>query len=195
MEYSIGFFGGLGMAYGTLTSVWPAVELEKNKVSNLVPMLLLFVFVPFVLWQQSFINKDLAFVLELGGNENTILSFRVISLLTIAVVAVVLLKGFYRDSYSYQSVRTMFLIYLGAYTFLSFLLTGIFTHPIEQYLYLVNIAVILFLLPSVNNTFEVKQEQPTAWLAGFGVVLVILAILAIIAVNSHPELKGSQARF
>jgi len=195
MEYCIGFFGGLGMAYGTLTSVWPKVELKKNKVSNLVPMLLLFVFVPFVLWQQSFINKDLAFVLELGGNENTIFSFRVISLLTIAVAAIILLRGFYRDSHSYQSVRTMFLIYLGTYTFLSFLLTGIFTHPIEQYLYLVNIAVILFLLPSVNNTFEVKQEQPMAWLAGFGVVLAILAILAIIAVNSHPELKGSQARF
>ena len=71
MEYSIGFFGGLGMAYGTLTSAWPLVEGEKNKASNLVPMLLLLVFIPFVLWQQSFINKTLDFLIELGGDENT----------------------------------------------------------------------------------------------------------------------------
>ena len=195
MEYSIGFFGGLGMAYGTLTSVWPTAELEKNKMSNLVPMLLLFVFVPFVLWQQSFDGEKLTFLLELGGSGNTILSFQVISLITIDIVAIVLFTTLYRNSYNYQSVRTIFLLYLGAYTFLSFLLTGIFIHPVEQYLYLLNIAFIFFLLPSVNNTFELKHEQPKAWLAGFGVVMVILAILAIIAVNSHPELKGSHARF
>jgi hypothetical protein len=183
------------MAYGTLTSAWPTVELEKNKVSDLVPMLLLLVFIPFVLWDSSFVAKKLAFLLELGGSENTIISFQIISILTIAVVAIIQFAGFYRVSYSYQSVLTIFLIYLGTYTFLSFLLTGLFIHPIEQYLYLVNIAAILFMLPSVNNTFAVKQEQPKVWLAGFGVVMVILALLAVIAVNSHQELKGSQIRF
>jgi hypothetical protein len=195
MEYSIGFFGGLGMAYGTLTSAWPSVLIEKNKVSNLVPMLLLLVFIPFVLWQQSFHSDKLDFLLEVGGNENTILTFRVVALLTIAMAGITLLSGFYRVSYSYQSVRTIFLIYLGAYTFLSFLQTGLFIHPIEQYIYLINIAVILFLLPSVNSTFVVKQEQPKAWLTGFGVVMLVLAVLAIIAINSHPELKGSHTRF
>jgi len=195
MEYSIGFFGGLGMAYGTLTSAWPSAELEKNKASNLVPMLFLLVFVPFVLWDNSFVAKKLTFLLELGGNENTILSFQIISLLTIAVIAIVHFIGFYRATYSYRSVLVIFLLYLGSYTFLSFLLTGLFTHPIEQYLYLVNIAAILFMLPSVNDTFAVKQEQPKVWLTGFGVVMLILAVLAIIAVNSHPELKGSHVRF
>ena len=196
MEYCIGFFGGLGMAYGTLTSAWPAVESqEENKESNLVPMLLLLVFVPFVLWQQSFSSEKLNFLLELGGNGDTILSFQVIGILSIVVVAIVLFTTVYRGSYNYQSVRAIFLLYLGVYTFLSFLLTGIFTHPIEQYLYLVNIAAILFMLPSVNNTFELTQQKPKVWLAGLGVVIVVLAILAVIAVNSHPELKGSHARF
>ena len=195
MEYNIGFFGGLGMAYGTLTSAWPTVEVEKNKASNLVPMLLLVAFIPFVLWQQSFVADKLTFLLELGGNGNIILSFQVVSVLAIVLVAIIFFSRFYRSSYSYESVRNIFVLYLGLYTFLSFLLTGIFTHPIEQYLYLVNIAVILFLLPSVNNSFELKQQRPKVWLAGFGVVMVILAILAVIAVNSHPELKGSHVRF
>jgi hypothetical protein len=195
MEYSIGFFGGLGMAYGTLTSAWPLVEGEKNKASNLVPMLLLLVFIPFVLWQQSFINKTLDFLIELGGNENTILSFRVLSFVTIAAVAAFMFLRFYNASYTYQSVRTIFFFYIGSYTFLSFLATGILKHPIEQYLYLVNIAAIVFLLPSVNNTFAVQQEQPKKWLAGFGIAMVILAALAMIAINSHEELKGSHVRF
>ena len=190
MEYSIGFFGGLGMAYGTLTSAWPLVEGEKNKASNLVPMLLLLVFIPFVLWQQSFINKTLDFLIELGGNENTKLSFRIISFVTIVAVAAFMFLRFYKASYTYQSVRTIFFFYIGSYTFLSFLATGILNHPIEQYLYLVNIAAILFLLPSVNNTFAVQQEQPKKWLAGFGIAMVILAALAMIAINSHEETEG-----
>jgi hypothetical protein len=195
MEYSIGFFGGLGMAYGTLTSAWPLVEGEKKQTSNLVPMLLLLVFIPFVLWQQSFINKPLDFLIELGGSENTKLAFRAISFITLVAVAAIMFLRFYKASYTYQSVRIIFFFYIGVYTFLSFLATGILSHPIEQYLYLVNIAAMVFLLPSVNNTFAVQQEQPKKWLAGFGIAMVILAALAMIAINSHEELKGSHVRF
>ena len=195
MEYSIGFFGGLGMAYGTLTSAWPLVEVERKNASNLVPMLLLVVFIPFVLWQQSFTTEKLDFLIELGGDSNTIMSFQVISFLTIVAVAGFLFLRFYRATYTYESVRTIFFIYLGSYTFLSFLLTGLLKHPIEQYLYLVNIAAMLFLLPSVNNSFAVQQSQPKKWLAGFGIAMVILAALAMIAINSHEALKGSQIRF
>jgi len=123
------------------------------------------------------------------------LSFRVISFVTIAAVAAFMFLRFYNASYTYQSVRTIFFFYIGSYTFLSFLATGILSHPIEQYLYLVNIAAILFLLPSVNNTFAVQQERPKRWLAGFGIAMVILAALAMIAINSHEELKGSHVRF
>jgi hypothetical protein len=195
MEYSIGFFGGLGMAYGTLTSAWPLAEGGKDKATNLVPMLLLLVFIPFVLWQQSFINKPLDFLIELGGNENTKLSFRLISFVTIAAVATLMFLRFYKATYTYQSVRTIFFFYIGSYSFLSFLATGILSHPIEQYLYLVNIAAILFLLPSVNNTFAVQPEQNKKWLAGFGIAMVILAALAMIAINSHEVMKGSHVRF
>jgi hypothetical protein len=195
MEYSIGFFGGLGMAYGTLTSAWPLVDSEKKKVSNLVPMLLLLVFIPFVLWQQSFTTEKLDFLIDIGGNANTKMSFQIMSLLTIIAMAVFLFLRFYKEVYSYQSVRTIFFVYLGSYTFLSFLLTGILKHPIEQYLYLVNIAAMVLLLPSVNNTFAVQQQQPRKWLAGFGIAMVILAVLAMIAINSHEALKGSHVRF
>jgi hypothetical protein len=56
MEYSIGFFGGAGMAYGTLTSSWPSHDQIPEKRSNVMPMLVLAVFIPLVLWDQSFVT-------------------------------------------------------------------------------------------------------------------------------------------
>jgi hypothetical protein len=78
---------------------------------------------------------------------------------------------------------------------LSFLLTGIFTHPIEQYLYLVNIAIILMLLPRLQHSFEPKADSPRKWVAILLSAILILSVLAAIAVASHGPLKGSQIRF
>ena len=54
MEYSLGFFGGAGMAYGTFTSDWGEGDVGQRKSSNLIPLLLVVLFIPFVVWQQSF---------------------------------------------------------------------------------------------------------------------------------------------
>ena len=89
MEYSIGFFGGLGMAYGTLTSSWPLADLRYHKHSNLAPMLFLTVFIPFVIWDQSFVTEKLDFVFALGGTTATIFWFQVISFVSIVLGAVI----------------------------------------------------------------------------------------------------------
>ncbi len=195
MEYSIGFFGGLGMAYGTLTSSWHLSDTVSDKRSNLVPILFLAVFIPFVLWDQSFVTEKLDFILELGGTAETIFSFQAISLVAIAFCAAILLTKFNRSHYDFSSVRSIFIIYLGVYTFLSFLLTGITVHPIEQYLYLINIAVILFILPSLRDNFVPTQEFPRKWTAAAVFSVLMIALLAIVAIHSHSELPGSQMRF
>jgi hypothetical protein len=195
MEYSIGFFGGLGMAYGTLTSSWPESKEEPVKQSNLIPILLLMVFVPFVLWDNSFVTEKLKFILELGGDDRTVFAFQVMALVAIVVAALIVFTRYYQSVYSYTSVKTIFIFYLGVYIFLSFLLTGIYTHPIEQYLYLVNLAVILIALPSLKDTFELRERHPEKWLLTLVVLIVIIAVLALIAINSHGEMKGSHLRF
>ena len=154
MEYSIGFFGGLGMAYGTLTSSWPEQAKPENRKADLVPILLIAVFIPFVLWDQSFVTEKLDFILKKGGTSETVFIFQILAALSIALYVIMMLSRYFRSSYTFSDVRSIFLISLGVYTFLSFLLTGIYVHPIEQYLYLVNIAVILFLVPSISDNFE-----------------------------------------
>lgn len=195
MEYSIGFFGGLGMAYATLTSSWPLADLRYHKHSNLVPMLSLTVFIPFVIWDQSFVTEKLNFVFALGGTTATIFWFQVISLVSIVLVAVVIFTKFNRSHYDFSSVKYIFIIYLGLYIFLSFLLTGIEVHPIEQYLYLVNIAIILFVLPSLNDNFKASEESPVKWITTAALCALVIAMLAVIAIQSHSELPGSQIRF
>ena len=102
---------------------------------------------------------------------------------------------FNRAQQDFSSVKSIFIIYLGLYTFLSFLLTGITVHPIEQYLYLINIAVILFVLPSLKDNFKLTKESPERWMTATALCVLLIAILAVVALHSHGELPGSQIRF
>jgi len=183
------------MAYGTLTSSWPINEQVSEKRSNLAPMLFLVVFIPWVLWDQSFIAEKMDHILKLGGTTETIFWFQVIALIAIVVGALIFLTKFNRARQDFSSVKSIFIIYLGLYTFLSFLLTGITVHPIEQYLYLINIAVLLFVLPSVNDNFKLTMESPVRWMTATALCVLLIAILAMVALHSHGELPGSHMRF
>ena len=195
MEYSIGFFGGLGMAYGTLTSSWPEHAISENRQSNVVPILFITAFIPFVLWDQSFETEKLNFIFKEGGTSETVLVFQILAAIAIALFTVILLARYFRSRYTYSDVRSIFIISMGVYIFLSFLLTGIYAHPIEQYLYLVNIVVILFLLPSINKNFEIVEESPRSWLTAFVISVLIIAVFALIAISSHGDIPGVEARF
>jgi hypothetical protein len=195
MEYSIGFFGGLGMAYGTLTSSWPEQAIPENRTANLVPILLIAVFIPFVLWDQSFVTEKLDFIIKEGGTSETVFIFQILAALSIALYVIMMLSRYFRSSYTFSDVRSIFLISLGVYTFLSFLLTGIYVHPIEQYLYLVNIAVILFLVPSISDNFELVDEPPWRSLVACVLSIVLIGVFALIAINSHGVIPGAGVRF
>lgn len=195
MEYSIGFFGGLGMAYGTLTSSWPTSNDQVTRQSNLLPMLFLFAFIPFVLWDQSFAAEKLNFLLSLGGSGNTILLFQVLSLSAIAICLTINFIKCYHASYNFSDVRAIFITSFATYAFLSFLLTGIYIHPVEQYLYVINIILVLILLPSVSNNFEIGDDAPNRWLVTSVFSILIIALLAVVAIYSHGEIHGSQIRF
>lgn len=201
MEYSIGFFGGLGMAYGTFTAQWPTAEEEIRPGANLIPILFVALFIPFVVWDQSFVTDRFDFVLEQGGSASTIFLFKFMAILGVLVVATRTLIVNYKQGTTsssregYAQVKWFFILYTALYIFLSFLVTGIWTHPIEQYLYILNFAVILYLTSVTPESFDVRQEKPKAWLFMTGVSVVVIAFLAIIAINSHDGMHGAQVRF
>jgi hypothetical protein len=202
MEYSIGFFGGIGMAYGTFTSPWPpAAEDSPSPNANLVPILFVALFIPFVVWDQSFVTDRFDFVLESGGSLSTILYFKLVALVSILAVFGLTIWRNYSSirqtvaARSQGSIKQFFVLYASLYIFLSFLVTGIFVHPVEQYLYIANLLLIIFLISQTSAQFSVHPNRPLTWLTLSVVSIAIIAVLAFIAINSHDGLQGSQIRF
>ena len=87
-------------------------------------------------------------------------------------------------------------MYTVLYIFLSFLVTGVFVHPPEQYLYLVNLAAMLWLISRLSVTFEPRASHhySRVWFVAF-IMVAVIAFLAVIAINSHDEVPNSQKRF
>jgi hypothetical protein len=193
MEYSIGFFGGLGMCYGTLTATWPLLDAPSPNAKRM-PALLLLLFIPFVVWQQSFVADKLDHVLKLGGTENLILTFQWIAIATVILMALFTWRRA-NGIADYPAVRSVFILYLGAYILLSFLLTGILVHPAEQYLYLINVAVILVVAARMHTPFTERNEKSSAWFVATVGVVVALALLTLVVLGFNTKMMETVGRF
>jgi hypothetical protein len=140
-------------------------------------------------------------VLDEGGSSSTILFFKLIAIVAVLMVAIRALLVNYSAKPAdfsrrpYAHVKEFFILYTALYIFLSFLVTGIWTHPPEQYLYVANLVVILYLILGVPQIFSIREDKPQAWLFVTGVSVIVIALLAIVAINSHGEMHGSQVRF
>ncbi len=196
MEYSIGFFGGIGMAYGTFTSSWPVSADRFSPGSNILPIFFVALFVPFVVWDQSFVTDRLDFIVEAGGSVTTIFYFKLMAIAAILAVAVWLFsRNASREALPADTTKRFFIFFTASYIFLSFLITGVYVHPIEQYLYVINLVVILLLLPRADGKLEISEFKLRRWALVAGIVIVFVALLAIIAINSHDPLPRSNVRF
>ncbi len=206
MEYSLGFFGGMGMAYGVFTSGWAEGDKTASKWGNLIPALILVLLIPFIVWDQSFGIKRLVdtFSPIYGGD----IAAMVGGIRSFALFLILLFTGYVyyryfmilpgtRISYRYASVKSFFTAFLGIYIIYTFLITGAFvsTYRIEQYLYIVNYLVILFILPALKPVFILKETNGKIWLKNFIVVLLIIGMLAFIAIQTHGSLGGAHSRF
>ncbi len=74
MEYSLGFFGGIGMAYGTYTAEWEVPEQPSEKSDNQwFPIVMVSLVIPLIVWDQSFVLERLSKmgeVIQVGNPES-----------------------------------------------------------------------------------------------------------------------------
>jgi hypothetical protein len=203
MEYSIGFFGGISMAYGVFTSEWPEESVIPEKWENRTAMLLLFVLIPFFVLTNSRLydvllasgadNKDLSEVTLSGGIAGITIT------IAMAVWAwVVTVKS--KKPFNRKDSLIFLILYFAAYIIISYCVTGAFAgnFMLNHHLYIVNFAVILVLL---NQKFPAFFQHGglklngTKWLLYLVSVIVIILALALILINIHGELNGANARF
>jgi hypothetical protein len=206
MEYSIGFFGGSAMAYGVFSSKWPEQRTVVTKTTNLFPLLMLVLVIPFIVWDQSFETERLMRNYEplLGaGSPAAGICVQWTAFISVLLFTAWALWNYSRkeggvDFYSYTGVRNFFLIDLGLYTFYSLLITGAFvsTYRIEQYLYIVNLVIIALLVSKVQRPDQYNKFMPSRKvIVALLVILAVLAVVTLIAINSHDGLNHAQRRF
>jgi len=203
MEYSIGFFGGIAMAYGVFTSEWPEESLFPEQWENRTALLLTFVFIPFIVFNQSRLYEVLSGKTAGNIDLNEIsLSGSIAAAIIITAVAVtgwiVTVKS--KDSFTRKDVLVLFILYFTSYIFLSYCVTGAFSgiFQLNHHLYIVNFIVVMVLswnqFPSFFNHSGLEIKG-TKWLQYFGAAIVIILILTFIVINIHGEMNGANARF
>jgi hypothetical protein len=201
MEYSLGFFGGLGLAYGTLTSEWAE---EKEAVANKqdFPIFMLVLVIPFVMWQQNFEWERIqeTYVKLIPSDDPNVYAWvQWGSLGLIACVAIYWINRLFRTQQinTHATTWTYFFSMWALYIALSYAITGaiISSYRPEQYLYALNFVIVFALLSKATPSFEPKAISTRNWGKGLLVVLLFIGFLGYILPQTHGELKGAHKRF
>jgi hypothetical protein len=204
MEYSIGFFGGVSMAYGVFNSKWPVVSSVPKPWENKIAAALLFIFVPFLVFQGSafydilFKNMEnaqtLTKVTYVGSN---------IALATLIFQVIFSWYNLMKNEFvlGRQVVLRLFLCYLSVYIIFSYIVTGAFSGIFmsNHLLYVVNFIVILFFMYKYLSPIPIGHQysdlRTVNWPLYFASIVSVILFLAFISIHLHGELKGVQSRF
>jgi len=201
MEYSIGFFGGAGMAYGVFSSVWPKDEEVPENWVNKAAAFIVVVFVPLIVFRESLRFEH--FMKRLGDIPNmesialTSTWLVVVVLLTMVVSIFMRLR---KTSYDKSDVMFFLFVYLIVYAFASYMITGLLAGnmALNHHLYVLNI-VLIFVLQRKDSpaTFTnlTDKVETKRWLMYLIAIILFLAVLSFILINIHGELGGSHDRF
>ncbi len=203
MEYSIGFFGGASMAYGVFTTDWPKESLVPERWENKTAVLLLFVFIPLIV----FVNSRFYDVLT--GNTDDIKNLNEVThaagILSAIIIILMAAAGWVKtvksgNSFGRKDVMFLFLLYFTVYIFISYGVTGAFSgvFHLNHHLYVANLIVVMVLLGMKYPAFfhepglDIKGYR---WVLCLVSILLIILILTVILINTHGELNGANSRF
>jgi len=201
MEYSIGFFGGTGMAYGVFSSTWPKETEAPKKWINRSSLFIIVAFIPLIVYRESltferYINR----LGEIPNLETVALVSTIFSFVVILAMIILSFQKIIKNEFEKKDVVWLFMIFLVAYTLQSYSVTGVFAGraSLNHHLYVANIIVILLLMrKSYPALFEKTNDNVTVfrWLTYFIIIVAVLALLSVIAINIHGEMGGAHDRF
>ncbi|MCF0073685.1 hypothetical protein LZD49_24615 [Dyadobacter sp. CY261] len=206
MEYSIGFFGGVGMAYGTFTSEWETTDEQATPYSLLAPIIIL-TLIPFIVWDQSFETKRLVETIQsfdpLANAARIASGVQWVALLLLFAFGAYTLFAYHfrlkngRSELGYDGIQVFFFLNLGLYTIYSLLITCAFMslYRIEQYLYILNMVALGFMMQKTQASFSDRGLNISRWAINFVFIIAIFAILTAVAISTHGELNGANVRF
>ena len=203
MEYSIGFFGGLGMAYGVFSSEWPEETSPLEGWESKIAMMLVFMGIPFInLIDSMGYHTLLERIKDPVNPETTAMLSTLLGTLIMTAVAVI---GYFKFSkgtggFGRRDILMLFAFYLAAYISVSYLVSGVIAgrFPSNHQLYWVNFIVILWLARKQFTPFfadQLKDLNINRWLLLLVGAIIVIMFLAFILVNTHGIMGGAHDRF
>ena len=202
-EYSIGLFGGIGMAYGVFTSNWPKALVSPAKWENITAMLLVAVLVPVIIFRESFYYTNFTDKFQDFANAeaiafaNTFVASAVILIMIISLW-IIFAKADYNVG---RKEGLIFLVLLSVvYAVLSYVSTGAFAGLFHSnhHLYFVNIAIIIWLLGKKYPVFlDVLSEkiENKKWVALVIIIVILIALMSVLAIEVHGPTPARYDRF
>ncbi|WP_140157711.1 hypothetical protein [Arenibacter amylolyticus] len=196
MEYSIGFFGGLGMAYGVFSSPWPKDIPGPKKWENWSSFGILALFLPLIVYRESLSYHHLTRRLrDLPNVEELATTSTWVAALVLLLMIFLLGRQLIKELIGHKQVFRTFFILLIPYAGVSFLVKGLLGGVVEvtHYLYLLNILMLFLLLglkqPSIQFG-KLKVMPMDRWIYYLLGGLSFMALLAFIAIHVHGDLGG-----
>lgn len=212
MEFTLGLFGGLGMAYAVLTRSWPESSIPQ-KTANIIAFGFVFLFIPLA----NFVNgMNIKHFVNLGESLHLAnphryaagqLAFAAGTLVVFFTLFVVVWKKWCRNEamMMHTGIPALFFLTTLEYNIFAWIKLGSFYKSYSfrnsDALYPL-IVVMLFVswyfyfrklpaLPGENNLKETRNR----WGVILTLLFMVLLFLALISVNSHGELPGAHNRF
>lgn len=208
MEYSIGFFGGLGIAYGVFSnSKWP-VSVKADKMSNNVAWVFLVMVLPVINLLNVVTQKKLMTTGK-GINLEDPAAFAVnwqmamwIMSLSFMLMSMYFFRSAVQNGFTRRKTTGFTLLFLIWYIIISNVVNAIWLVPefSSQHLYWLNLVVIGILLWKkdslpIGYAEAVLQPRRFKWWYWPVVVIVTMLILSYIAVSIDYTHPNAQLRF
>ena len=202
-EYTIGLFGGIGMSYGVFTSIWPKESASPKKWENITAMLLVVVFVPLIIFRESFSYDKFIEKFQNSANTETIAfanTFGAMAIILILIVYVWITFAKVDYKLGRKEALIFLVLFSVAYTLLSYISTGAFAGMFHSnhHLYFVNIAVIVWLLSKNHSAFfDLLSEniETKKWIVFVLMIIISIALMSVLAIEIHGPTPPRYDRF
>jgi hypothetical protein len=212
MEFTLGLFGGLGMAYAVFTREWP-VSVKPSTTGNWIAIVFIFILIPVTNYFNGF---DLDGIITLAEKLNITdveqfarnqLLLGAVSLVIFAFLAIWVWIKYSNGNEKTVSYCVPVLLFITTihYNLFSYIKLGTFYKPFtfvhSDSLYILIVIMLFsvwyFRLRKIL-TFPRRITSDESW-NRWGLILIglliILLIITAISVNIHPEIPGAHNRF
>jgi len=212
MEFSLGFCGGLGMAYAVLSSDWPRAA-APSKTANGLALILIVAAIPltnFIVQFEPGKLLKLAESMNLSHAEMFVRTQNLFGWILMAACTLAALLAWrrFRDDVEilYRLVVPLFLFFYGLYyTLFGHIVKGFFYRPYSLrhsdalYLPVLVLTVLFWLLIRKKEPplplIRPPKESAGRWTTVFAILIVIVVLVALISINSHADMGGAHERF